>query len=109
MIVWIVSYGVPLGILNPLFHKDMDIIKTNPARLLSSFLPNMGLSWSLAIIGQFEMLEIGAKWNGLYSQTSLYSGLTLGLVLSVMLLSCLVYCLLIWYIDAIWPFQVFIK
>lgn len=105
VILWIVTYAVPIGVLNPMFHKNMDVVGTNGGRIFSSILPNMGLSWCLAIIGQFEVLSTGAKWSTLYHRTSLYSNLTLGLVMGVMFLSCFLYAFLIWYLDNVWPFQ----
>ena len=105
VILWIVSYAVPIGVLNPIFHQDMDITATNGARILSVLLPNMGLSWALAVIGQYEVMGTGAKLTTMFSQTSVYGQLTLGLVLTMMLLSCLLYITLIWYLDNVWPFQ----
>ncbi|CAG2161807.1 unnamed protein product [Oppiella nova] len=105
VILWIVTYAVPIGILNPFFHKNMDIIGTNSARMLSSLLPNMGLSWCMSIMGQFEVMGTGANWSTLFRNTSVYNSLTLALVMCIMSLSCLMYGVLIWYLDNVWPFQ----
>ena len=102
VIVWICTYAIPFGIWNPSLNPSMNVIATNKYRLLTSFLPNGGLSWALSIIGQFEDMNQSAS---LIRQSYLYGDLTLGLVMFVMLLSCLLYGLLIWYLDNVWPFQ----
>ena len=106
VVVWIVSYAAPIGILNPMFHENMDVFGSNPSRVATAlFLPNMGLAWSLSILGQFEVLGVGANWSSLYRQTPLYGSLTLGIVMLLMLISCFMYGILIWYLDNVWPFQ----
>ena len=105
VIVWILSYAVPFGVLMPLFHPEINIIGTNKYRILSAFLPNMGLSWAFAIVGQFEILGTGAHWSTLFKETPVYGSMTLGVILFTMLMSCLLYGILIWYVDNVWPFQ----
>ncbi|CAG2117255.1 unnamed protein product, partial [Medioppia subpectinata] len=105
VILWVVSYSVPIGILNPFFHKNMDIVGTNGARMMSAMLPNMGLSWCMSIMGQFEVLGTGANWSTIFNYTTVYQSLTLALVMTIMLLSCVLYAVLIWYLDNVWPFQ----
>ena len=105
VIIWILSYAIPFGLLSPVFHENMDIVGTNKYRILSSFLPNMGLTWALALVGQMEIMGTGAQWSSLFKHTITYKSFTLVRVLIAMSLSCLIYCILIWYIDNVWPFQ----
>lgn len=91
VIVYILSFGVPIGILHPSYHKNMDVIATNPQRLLSSIFPNMGIAWAFAIIGRFELSSKSAGWMDLFTETMPYNYMTLGLVMSVMLLSCFLF------------------
>jgi hypothetical protein len=91
VIVYILSFGVPIGILHPSYHKNMDVIATNPQRFLSSIFPNMGIAWAFAIIGRFELSSKSAGWMDLFTETMPYNYMTLGLVMSVMLLSCFLF------------------
>lgn len=104
IILWIVSFSLPNAFLNPTFH-NLSSGKLSVFRILSTFLPNMGLSWALSLMGQQELYGDGAQWTNLFQEVSIYGSLTVGLVLSLMIVSCFLYIVLIWYLDAVWPWQ----
>ena len=105
VIGWIVSYSVPMSLLSPMIKRNIDVIGTNPSRGWTSLLPNMGLAWCFSQINQYENYASGLKWSNLYEHTNLYGGLTTGIILAIMICACIVYGILIWYLDAIWPWQ----
>jgi len=105
VILWIVTYAVPYRILYPGFKQEIDVTQNNPQRLATALLPNMGLSWCFSILGSLENSNIGANWSNLFSSNELYQNMAIGHVLAVMLASCFIYGLLIYYIDSIWPWQ----
>ena len=105
VIGWIVSYSVPMSLISPMIKQDIDVIGTNPSRGWTSLLPNMGLAWCFSQINQYENYASGLKWSNLYEHTNLYGNFTSGLILAIMICTCIVYGILIWYLDAIWPWQ----
>ncbi|CAG2172273.1 unnamed protein product, partial [Oppiella nova] len=73
-------------------------------RLISSVYPTYGLTWTMALIGRWEWFGVGVGFKELFSKVP-YIGLGLGEVLVVQILSCLLWAFVIWYLDAVWPFQ----
>ena len=105
VIGWIVSYALPMGFLSPMIKQNIDVLATNPSRGWTVLFPNMGLSWCFSQINQFESYTTGLKWSTLYEPTNLYGNFTTGIILATMFGVCLFYGILIWYLDAIWPWQ----
>ncbi|CAG2169599.1 unnamed protein product [Oppiella nova] len=102
VVVYTLIYGVGMFYLHPFFTLKEDDAYT--LRLISSVYPTYGLTWTMALIGRWEWFGVGVGFKELFSKVP-YIGLGLGEVLVVQILSCLLWAFVIWYLDAVWPFQ----
>ena len=105
VVLYLTSFAIPIGLIHPAIHVNMNVVATNQWRLLSCFLPNLGIVWCLAVAGQYEVHSKPLGWSQLFDYWGVYGDLTVGVVLLTMLASAIIYGFLIWYIDAVWPFQ----
>lgn len=101
---WVISYSLPTSILDPL-GSDRYMSISRSAKLSTSLLPNSGLYWAFRLISFLEGQGIGAKWSNLGTEAVPADNVTLGEIVLIMLTSVLIYALLLWYLDNIWPFQ----
>lgn len=101
---WVISYSLPTSLLDPL-GSDRYTSISSAAKLSTSLLPNSGLYWAFRLISFFEGQGIGAKWSNLGIVAVPADNITLGQVVLMMLVSVLIYALLLWYLDNVWPFQ----
>ncbi|XP_077531563.1 phospholipid-transporting ATPase ABCA3-like isoform X3 [Haemaphysalis longicornis] len=101
---WVISYSLPTTLLDPLGEdRYMGISRT--AKLATSLLPNSGLYWAFRLISFFEGQGMGANWGNLATVAVPADNVTLGAIVLMMLASVLIYALLLWYLDNVWPFQ----
>lgn len=101
---WVISYSLPTSILDPL-GSDRYMSISRSAKLSTSLLPNSGLYWAFRLISFLEGQGIGAKWSNLGTEAVPADNVTLGEIVLIMLTSVLIYALLLWYLDNVWPFQ----
>ncbi|KAL3227295.1 hypothetical protein MRX96_024254 [Rhipicephalus microplus] len=101
---WVISYSLPTSILDPL-GSDRYMSISRSAKLSTSLLPNSGLYWAFRLISFLEGQGIGAKWSNLGMEAVPADNVTLGQIILIMLTSVLIYALLLWYLDNVWPFQ----
>lgn len=101
---WVTSYSLPTSILDPL-GSDRYMSISRSAKLSTSLLPNSGLYWAFRLISFLEGQGIGAKWSNLGMEAVPADNVTLGEIVLIMLTSVLIYALLLWYLDNVWPFQ----
>ncbi|XP_049274469.1 phospholipid-transporting ATPase ABCA3-like isoform X2 [Rhipicephalus sanguineus] len=101
---WVTSYSLPTSILDPL-GSDRYMSVSRSAKLSTSLLPNSGLYWAFRLISFLEGQGIGAKWSNLGMEAVPADNVTLGQIVLIMLASVLIYALLLWYLDNVWPFQ----
>uniref|UniRef100_A0A131Y9J2 ATP-binding cassette, subfamily A (ABC1), member 3 n=1 Tax=Rhipicephalus appendiculatus TaxID=34631 RepID=A0A131Y9J2_RHIAP len=101
---WVISYSLPTSILDPL-GSDRYMSISRSAKLSTSLLPNSGLYWAFRLISFLEGQGIGAKWSNLGMEAVPADNVTLGQIVLIMLVSVLIYALLLWYLDNVWPFQ----
>ncbi|KAI1307918.1 Phospholipid-transporting ATPase ABCA3 [Halotydeus destructor] len=101
-----VTYVVPYALMNPL-DPTVDEIGTDLPRYLCSLFPNYSFTLAITLIGKREIYGLTATWSTLFdSQSSLCSGtMSLGLVMVMMVLQIIVFIVLIWYLDKVWPWQ----
>lgn len=104
-VLYLTSFAIPVGLLHPAIHVNMVVTESNQWRLLSCFLPNLGIVWCLAVAGQYEIHSVNLGWGQLFQEYGVYADLTVGIILTTMVASAIIYGFLIWYIDAVWPFQ----
>lgn len=101
---WVTSYSLPTSILDPL-GSDRYMSISRSAKLSTSLLPNSGLYWAFRLISFLEGQGIGAKWSNLGMDAVPADNVTLGEIVLLMLTSVLIYAVLLWYLDNVWPFQ----
>lgn len=101
---WVISYSLPTTLLDPLGDdRYMGVSRT--AKLATSLLPNSGLYWAFRLVSFFEGQGMGANWGNLATVAVPADNVTLGAIILMMLTSVVVYALLLWYLDNVWPFQ----
>lgn len=91
VILYYASYSAPANFLSVTYSANLDIGATQPGRILSCLLPNMGLYWVISLMGQCEAYGYGATWGNLFSTVSFYEDFTIGLAMVMMLVSCFFY------------------
>ena len=74
-------------------------------RLWSCLLPNSALSFGLGVMGEKESVSSGVQFDNFSEPTVTYGTLTLLVIMGMMLMSSLIMCVLIWYLDNVWPWQ----
>lgn len=104
-LLWIMTAMLLFSFLNPAIRKDVNIEKSNPLRILSSFLPTGSLMWHFSMLGYWEYRGVGLHANNYCTSTNNYQSFTPLTVSLISLLSIPLYAFLIWYLDNIWPFQ----
>ena len=55
------------------------------------------------LIGKFEGAGIGSQWSNLTRGPSIDDSLSLGLVMVMLVVDALIYGLITWYIEAVFP------
>ncbi|KAG0722166.1 ATP-binding cassette sub-family A member 3 [Chionoecetes opilio] len=96
-LVWFLSY-VPYTVLRPRYAS-----LTQGNKLALCLLCNTAMSLGCQLISMFEGTGSGVQWRYLFSGVSPDDPFTLGHVFGMMLLDSLLFCLLAWYIEALWP------
>ncbi|XP_076318610.1 phospholipid-transporting ATPase ABCA3-like [Tachypleus tridentatus] len=104
IILWQCSYSVPQNLMDPFGgNKYSDI--TLGQKLASCLLPNMALHWAVKVMSTLESFKEGATWANLGKAAVPGDNLTLGAIMGMMVASLVVYGVIIWYVDAVWPWQ----
>ncbi|GBM91934.1 ATP-binding cassette sub-family A member 3 [Araneus ventricosus] len=67
-------------------------------------LPQGALLTAFYIISSYEASGEGVGWNNI-TEFSLIPDINMAMILVTMLVSCGIYIILIWYFDAVWPWQ----
>ncbi|XP_076054127.1 phospholipid-transporting ATPase ABCA3-like [Oratosquilla oratoria] len=96
-LLWFFSY-VPYTFLRPRYS---DI--TLGVKLVTCLLPNMALSFGCQLISMYEGTGEGIQWYNGNRSVSPDDEFTLGLVIVMMVLDCVVFAELTWYIEAVFP------
>ncbi|XP_060028821.1 phospholipid-transporting ATPase ABCA3-like isoform X2 [Erinaceus europaeus] len=64
---------------------------------------NVALALGINLLIKLETKEIGVKWTNFWTQASLDDDLTFGSLTEMLLMDALIYGLVTWYIDAVFP------
>uniref|UniRef100_A0A8C4QFV7 ABC transporter domain-containing protein n=1 Tax=Eptatretus burgeri TaxID=7764 RepID=A0A8C4QFV7_EPTBU len=72
-------------------------------KLASCILSNVGMALGAQLIGMFEGKGTGVQWDSLVEPVSIDDNFTLGHVLLMLIVDSIIYGLLAWYIEAVWP------
>lgn len=71
----------------------------------ASLLPNVAFGMGCSYLAHFEEEGIGAQWHNLSSSTLPPDTFSLGHVMALLLLDCVVYFVAAWYIETVFPGQ----
>lgn len=96
-ILWFLSYIPYFFIIQ--YYNTMSL-GTKAACCLFS---NVAMAMGAQLIGKFEGAGIGAQWANLNQGPSIDDSLSLGLVMVMLVVDTLIYGLITWYIEAVFP------
>lgn len=96
-IIWYISY-IPYFFIVQSYENMSLSLKT-----LCCLIPNLGMSLGSMVIGKFEGTGIGVHWDNLYSGASVDDNFSLGTVFLMLILNSVIYGVLAWYIEAVFP------
>ncbi|XP_066910613.1 phospholipid-transporting ATPase ABCA3-like [Clytia hemisphaerica] len=96
-ILWFCSY-IPYFFLAQNYNT-----MTRGSKILASLDFQVGMAYGSYLIGQWEGEGSGVQWSNISSGVSVDDPFTFGDVLLMMVVDCLVYGVLTWYIEAVFP------
>ncbi|XP_003740839.1 retinal-specific ATP-binding cassette transporter [Galendromus occidentalis] len=102
---WFLSLSISTSFLDPINQNRYQSLSRSAKLLTTLFLPNSGLYWCFKLISFRESQGVGAHWASIYSPAVPGDNIVLGSVMTDLLLGCLLYSLLIFYLDNVWPWQ----
>ncbi|RWS09653.1 ATP-binding cassette sub-family A member 1-like protein, partial [Dinothrombium tinctorium] len=105
VIYWMVSYMLPVYFLDPSVSTNIDVRATDFGRVMSCLLPNMALHFTFRVVSQKEVYGSRSDFANLFEEVAVFGSLSHGLIILMMLLSTFISGLLIWYLEAVWPWQ----
>ncbi|XP_058142595.1 phospholipid-transporting ATPase ABCA3 [Dasypus novemcinctus] len=74
-------------------------------KLFSCLLSNVAMAMGAQLIGKFEAKGTGVQWRDLLSPVNVDDDFSLGQVLGMLLLDSVLYGLVTWYVEAVFPGQ----
>ena len=96
-IIWFCAY-IPYFFIS-MYYNTMSL----GAKAASCLLSNVGMAMGAQLIGKFEGAGTGSQWSNLNQGPSIDDDLTLGLVMVMLAVDSLIYGLIAWYIEAVFP------
>ncbi|XP_067138203.1 LOW QUALITY PROTEIN: phospholipid-transporting ATPase ABCA3-like [Centruroides vittatus] len=106
IIIWAISFSVPSFLITPIGKYDYFYTLSLSEKLLSCLLPNMALQWGIKIISLYNAYNSGLHWDKLFSSPLKGGdGFCFAHVICMMIVCCLFYSILLWYLDSVWPWQ----
>ncbi|XP_023244224.1 ATP-binding cassette sub-family A member 3-like, partial [Centruroides sculpturatus] len=105
VIIWIGSFLGPFILVVP-FGTDVFANTHFNTKVLTCLLPNMAFVWVWFAFSHFEFLKGGTHWKEVLESPTIYGdGFNIGLIFGMFLVSSLIYIVLIWYLDSVWPWK----
>ncbi|XP_026899340.1 phospholipid-transporting ATPase ABCA3 [Acinonyx jubatus] len=74
-------------------------------KLLSCLLSNVAMAMGAQLMGKFEAKGVGVQWRNLLSPVNVDDDFSFGQVLGMLLLDSVLYGLVTWYVEAVFPGQ----
>ncbi|KAL3249762.1 hypothetical protein MRX96_055956 [Rhipicephalus microplus] len=102
--LWMLTYEVPVFFMDfpgSVEYADLSLGQ----KIATSIFPNMALHWIVRIISAHEENNQGARWSNIDMTGSPYDNVTLAVMFCVVLGYCVLYAVLVWYLDNVWPWQ----
>ncbi|OQR76348.1 ATP-binding cassette sub-family A member 1-like [Tropilaelaps mercedesae] len=104
LLAWILTIVLAANLLDTT-GRNLYLKLSADKKILTSLLPNCGLHWAFKIISFWEQSGRGAKWTNIHHISKAGDNVTLLGILGMMVLSWLIFGFLIFYLDAINPWQ----
>lgn len=101
VVIFLIS-GLPHYFLDIRFNKGLNPNSLNIGQLISCVLPNMSINFIFRLISLKELYNYGVDFSNLFDLTHSYGVMSVGLILSVQIVTCFVLVILIVYLDAVW-------
>ncbi|KAG7167085.1 ATP-binding cassette sub-family A member 3-like 1 [Homarus americanus] len=96
-LIWFFTY-VPYMILRPRYSS-----LTMTSKIMLCLLSNTAMSLGCQLTSMFEGVGSGIQWDLLFTGVSPDDSFTLGHVFGMFILDIIIFLLLTWYIEAVWP------
>lgn len=96
-IIWYISF-IPFFFISQSYEDMSQSLKT-----ACCLIPNLGMSLGAMVMGKFEGTGIGVHWDNLYSGASVDDDFSMGVVFQMMIISSIMFGILAWYIEAVFP------
>jgi ATP-binding cassette subfamily A (ABC1) protein 3 len=72
-------------------------------KLGPSLLVNTNMAFGAQLIGSFEGSGVGVQWSNIYDPPTVDDNLTFSMILSMFVIDSILYGLITWYIEAVFP------
>uniref|UniRef100_F6U7N4 ATP binding cassette subfamily A member 3 n=1 Tax=Xenopus tropicalis TaxID=8364 RepID=F6U7N4_XENTR len=95
--LYFLSY-IPYFFISPWYDE-----LNHGAKVSSCLFSNVGMAMGAQLIGMFEGKGTGAQWSNLFTPVSVDDNFTLGQVLQMLMLDCVLYFLVGWYVESVMP------
>ena len=96
-ILWFLAYTPYFFLFN--YYQQM----SDSARVLACFDFQVAMSFGSYLIGQFEAQGRGVQWSTLNQGVTVDQNFSFGQVLLMQVVDCILYGLLAWYIEGVFP------
>ena len=96
-IIWFISY-IPYFFVAP----NYDTMSLG-AKAASCLLSNVAMSLGAQLIGKYEGAGTGVQWSNINRGISIDDDFTFGLVLVMFVVDSLIYGVIAWYVEAVFP------
>ncbi|XP_057304734.1 phospholipid-transporting ATPase ABCA3-like [Hydractinia symbiolongicarpus] len=98
-VIWFGSLGPYLSFQDPEKFEEL----SGGMKAASCLLPNSCLGIMIHIISQRESSQVGVTWDNLSENTSVDDNYTLGQAFGMLIFDCILYGILTWYIENVFP------
>ncbi|RWS10623.1 ATP-binding cassette sub-family A member 1-like protein [Dinothrombium tinctorium] len=105
ILIWVISYLLPAFLFDPNLASNIDVKSTESKRIFFCLIPNVALHFFFRFVGQRNLYGNGSTFANLFEQIPAFGSLSEGLILLLMLASAVLSGILIWYLEAVWPWQ----
>uniref|UniRef100_A0A8C9WD74 ATP binding cassette subfamily A member 3 n=1 Tax=Scleropages formosus TaxID=113540 RepID=A0A8C9WD74_SCLFO len=95
--IYFLSY-IPYVFLSPRYD-----LLTQAQKASACLISNVGMSMGAQLVGMFEGKGTGIQWNNLFDPVTIDDDFSLAQVLGLLLLDSLLYGLVAWYVEAVFP------
>ncbi|XP_023666396.2 phospholipid-transporting ATPase ABCA3 [Paramormyrops kingsleyae] len=95
--IYFLSY-IPYVFLSPRYD-----LLTHPQKVSACLVSNVAMAMGAQLVGMFEGKGTGIQWSNLFEPVTVDDDFSLAQVLGMLLLDALLYGLVAWYVEAVFP------